>query len=255
MHKRRFTILGIVVMCLISCQFSENIYVNEDGTGKMEFSMDASELMKMAAGMDEGKLSPGMDKKMDSTIVFKEFLNEKSDSIATLSKEDQKKLKVLENFEMHMVSDPATNKMVFDISSKFESVKKIKELFNAMNSMGNLQGQGGLSSNDSSNPFALMRSGGNTDVNFSFKNNVFKRSSKVIDTLVQKQAMDSMTDMAMMFEASNYKLNYHFKKRIKSVSNENAIISEDGMSVVLDVSFMESLRAPELLNIEVVLED
>ena len=124
-----------------------------------------------------------------------------------------------------------------------------------MNSVGNLQGQGGMSTDDASNPFSMMSSGGNTNVDFSFKNNVFRRSSKVIDTLVQQRAMDSMADMAMMFEASNYKLNYHFKKRIKSVSNENAVISEDRMSVALDVPFMASLKDPEILNIEVVLED
>jgi hypothetical protein len=58
---------------LTSCQFSENIYINEDGTGKMEFSFDGTELMKMAGdGMGEAN-----EKAMDSTFSFKELFEGK----------------------------------------------------------------------------------------------------------------------------------------------------------------------------------
>ena len=84
---------------------------------------------------------------------------------------------------------------------------------------------------------------------------MFKRSAKVRDTIVQQQALDSLGEMSMMFEASKYTLNYHFKSPVKSVSNASATLSEDRKTVSLEVGFMESIMRPEILDIEVQLED
>ena len=54
--KQFFTLLACALTCtLTSCQFSENVYINEDGSGKMEFKMDASEMMEMVGQMGEDK--------------------------------------------------------------------------------------------------------------------------------------------------------------------------------------------------------
>ncbi|MGC1474133.1 MAG: hypothetical protein WA775_16195 [Psychroserpens sp.] len=87
-------------LILTSCQFSEHIYVNEDGSGTMKFSMDASEMMEMVAEMGGGESTKGIDKAMDSTIVFKDFIDEHRDSILTLSVDEQKKIRALEDFKM-----------------------------------------------------------------------------------------------------------------------------------------------------------
>lgn len=63
-------IICAAILALTSCQFSENIYFNADGSGAMEFKMDASEMIEMAAQMGDGESANGMDKAMDSTIVF-----------------------------------------------------------------------------------------------------------------------------------------------------------------------------------------
>jgi hypothetical protein len=90
---------------------------------------------------------------------------------------------------------------------------------------------------------------------YSFKGNVFKRTAKVVDEEQYKQMVDSIGEMAMMFGTSKYKLNYHFPRKIKSVSNEDAMFSQDGKSFVLEYGFMDYLADPKIFNIEVVLED
>lgn len=245
-----------LMLGLTSCQFSENIYINEDGTGKMEFSMDASEMMKMVAEMGDSNEGSGMDKAMDSTIVFKDFLYEKRDSIAALPKEEQEKLKALEKFSMHMIMDPESQKMVFDLTSEFNNANELQDVFGALNSFSNMQGKGGASQNPaSSSPFSSLGSDGSTDVSYSFDGSVFKRSAKIIDKDKHQQAMDSLGQAAMMFGSSRYKINYHFPKPVKSISKEGAMYSEDRKTVTLDVGFIDVLRDPELLNFEIVLED
>lgn len=245
-----------MMLALTSCQFSENIYINEDGSGKMEFSMDASEMMKMVSEMGENPETTGLDEAMDSTIVFKDFLYEKRDSIAKLSKDEQAKLKALEKFTMHIVMEPESSKMVFDIITEFNNANELQDAFTALNSFSNMQGEGGApQAGSGSSPFSNFGNDGSTDVSYSFDGNVFKRSAKIIDEEKHKQAIDSLGQAAMMFGSSRYKINYHFPRPVKSISKEGAMYSEDRKTVSLEVGFMDALTDPKVLDFEVVLED
>ena len=254
---KHFYTLAVCALALMftSCQFSENIYINEDGSGTMEFSMDASEMMEMVGQMGSGESTKGMDKAMDSTIVFKDFIEENRDSISKLSLEEQQKIKALEDFKMHMVMDPESKKMVFDLSTNFKDANNLQDMFKAMNSVSNLQGTGGAQQNTPSSPFSSVGDGGSTDVQYSYVGNVFKRSSKVIDEELHKQSVDSLGQSEMMFGASKYKINYHFPRAVKSFSKEGAMYSEDRKTVTYEVGFMDMLKDPDLLDFEVILED
>lgn len=254
--KQFFTLIACALMVsFTSCQFSENIYINEDGSGKMEFSMDASEMMEMVGQMGDGEAANGMDKAMDSTIVFKDFIEEHRDSIATLSPEEQQKIMALKDFKMHMQMNPETKKMVFDLTTDFKDANKLQDMFKAMNNFSNFQGKGGAEQNTPSSPFSGMREGGSTDVQYSYDGTVFKRSSKVVDQELHQQSLDSLGQSAMMFGSSKYKINYHFPRAVKSFSKEGAMYSEDRKTVTFEVGFIDMLKDPELLNFEVVLED
>ena len=69
-HKLKCDLLkpirGKIEIKIKSCEFSENIYINEDGSGTMEFKFDGSTLMELAGDeiADEG------EEKIDTTINF-----------------------------------------------------------------------------------------------------------------------------------------------------------------------------------------
>lgn len=251
MKKIYVLALGLIMISFSSCQFSENIYINEDGSGKMEFSFDASEIMQMAGD----KMAKDGEKKMDSTISFKEFLKEKKDSISQLPKDEQEKLKALENFKFHMLMDPETKEMKIDMVTDFINVTELQDMFAALNNAAKLQNKKGIGAANNNNPFSTFGNGGYTDIAYSFSNNVFIRTATVKDEVSYKQMLDSLGDMSMVFNTSKYKLNYHFPKKIKSVSNDNVMFSSDRKSLTLEFGFMEYLKNPEALNLEVVLED
>ena len=238
--------LAIMLTFFTSCQFSENIYIDEDGTGKMSFTMDGSELMEMMG--DE--MSKGKEESIDSIISFKELFKEKADSISKLPQAEQDKIKQLENFKMHMVMDTKEKKMSFDMFTNFKNVGELQDMFAAMNTAGSLDKNGATKSN----PLASMGSSGATKVDYSLKNNVFKRTVTILDKEKVAAMKDSLGQAQMMFASSGFKLNYHFPRKIKSVSLENATISEDGKSFTAEVNFMQYLTNPELLNVEVELE-
>jgi hypothetical protein len=253
--KQFFTaITCVLTLTLTSCQFSENIYINEDGSGTMEFSMDASEMMEMVAQMGDGESANGLDKAMDSTIVFKDFIEENRDSIVNLYPDEEQKIMALEDFKMHMLMNPETKKMVFDLTTDFKDANRLQDMFKAMNSFSNLQGQGGAEQNTPSSPFSGMGADGSTEVNYSFDGTVFKRSAKVTDEQLHKQSIDSLGQSAVMFGSSKYTVNYHFPRAVKSFSKEGAMYSEDRKTVTFEVGFLDMLKDPDLLDFEVVLE-
>ena len=186
---------------------------------------------------------------------FKEFLETKRDSISKLSAEEQEKLKNLEPFNMHMIINSETTEMKFDMYREFEKTEDLQDMFKAMNSLSNMQGKGPAKANDANNPFSSLGKNGSTELNYAYNGKVFKRTAKVIDKEMLKQMNDSISEMSMMFASSKYKLNYHFPKPIKSVSNETAMFSEDRKSVTVEFGFMDYITDPESLNLEVILED
>ena len=83
---------------LTSCTFTENIYINDNGSGKFSVDMDGSSLMQMAGDQIGSQMGSDAKKDIDTTFTFKQLLAEKKDSITKLSPETQKELKKLENF-------------------------------------------------------------------------------------------------------------------------------------------------------------
>lgn len=244
MKKLYFLFLSISIL-LTGCQFSENLYINEDGTGKMSLVFDGSELMKM--GGDSTKTS---EKAIDSIIVFKEFLKEKKDSIAQLSVEEQESLKSLENFTMHTKIDPESQEMKVDMFTDFKNIEELQDVMAAMGKANSL----GKGEEDEDNPFSTFGNNTATEMEYSFKKGVFKRKATIVNKELHQQTIDSIGEAEMMFASSSYVLNYHFPRPIKSVSNENALFSADKKSLKLEISFLEYLKNPEILNLEVELE-
>ncbi|MDO5979757.1 hypothetical protein [Flavivirga spongiicola] len=252
MNKFYTLIVFIISISFTSCQFSENIYINEDGSGRMEFSFDGTQLMQMAGE----EMSKGKEEAIDSTFSFKELFDAKRDSISKLTEEEQLELKNLEPFSMHMVMNPETSEMKFDMFTDFKEVGELQDMFKAMNSFGNMEkGKSGAQANDPTNPFSSLGKDGSTALEYNYNGKTFKRVAKIIDKEAYKKVTDSLGEMAVMFGSSKYKLNYHFPKAIKSVSNETAMFSADRKSFTVEFGFMEYLSNPEALNVEVVLED
>src|SRR5690606_1747198 len=215
---------------LTSCQFSENIYISEDGSGKMEFSFDGTELMKMAGdGLGEAN-----EKAMDSTFSFKELFEEKQDSIAKLPAEERAILEELKNFTMRMVMNPETSEMKMDMITEFKSVSELQDVFSKMNKLQALnKDQQGANS-----PASSMNQSAFTDLNYEYNGTVFKRNVTITDKALHQKMVDSLGDLTEMYASSTYKLNYHFPQPVKSVSNESALFSADRKMVTVSYSFL-----------------
>ncbi|WP_046746232.1 hypothetical protein [Kordia zhangzhouensis] len=251
MKKIYLGLLAVCTMLLTSCHFTENIYINEDGSGKVSFDMDGSELMSM---MGDEMASDEEDVAIDSIVSFKEIFDAERDSISKLSAEEQNKIKALESFNMHMLMNSKDKKMKFNMFADFNNANELQDMFKAMNTAGKMDKSQRSQAGGAGNPLASLGSDGSTKTQYSYKGNKFTRTVKVLDKEKVDSLYQNLGQAKMMFASSNYTLKYHFPKKIKSVSLENAVISEDGKSFTAEINFMEYIKNPEILNVEVELE-
>ena len=239
------TLCGILVLSLfVSCNFTEEIHLKEDGSGKISIHFDGSQMMALA-GEELGQTG---EKAVDSTIAFKDFLEGHKDSISRLSAGEQARLERLEPFSMRMVMQPEDSKMLFDLFRDFDRVSEVNDAFNAFQDASAF---GPSASPDN----AAISPDQATEVSYTYGANHFKRSVKVVDSVLFQKSLDSLQGAEMFLSGSTYTLKYHFPRRVKSTTLEGATFSGDGKTLIYELGFLDWMKNPSLLDLEVVLED
>ncbi len=247
MKKLRLFTFFVTLVAITACNFTEEIYFNEDGSGKMSINFDANELMSMGGISDSLK----QEKSIDSTLVFRDLLREKKDSIALLSPEEQAKLKRLEPFSMHMVVKPEEQVMKFELQSEFKKIEEANDAFNAFQyatSLGPKPEAGGQSP-----PVPVQDAA--TEVKYVFKGNTFTRSIAILDQEKFQKSVDSLASAEMFLSGSTYTFKYHFPRKVKKVNVDGATFSLDGKTMTYEVGFLDMMKTPEAIMLEVELED
>lgn len=243
MKKLLFAFL--IVVTLVSCQFTETMILNDDGSGRMSISMDMKELMAFGGMMEDSTMV-----KLDTVIRMRDVLLEKKDSIATLSKAEQKRLKKIENFNFHTSMDPDAGEMMFDVYTDFSNISEANEMMNAFESSGDFLKGMGTDTTVENDP----ESGGIMAVAYDYKKGKFTRDAYIKDKKKHKVQMDSLKSAEGFMSSMTYKIKYTFPKKIVKSSVEDATYSLDGKTIEFERSFLEYLKDPNVLDLEVELE-
>ncbi|MES2484801.1 MAG: hypothetical protein V4581_02485 [Bacteroidota bacterium] len=235
--KLLLALSAFVAFLATSCNISENITIGEDGSGVMTMDIDASQLMGMAGGQ------MGKEGRIDSTFTFKELYKEKADSIAKLPAAEREKFKQLEKIEGKMLMDPETGEFMINFTNKFKNANELGNMMQAMSAVSKSQMQEGAPDMESQNP----------PTSYFYDGKKFKKTVKVSDKANEVEN-DSLQMIKAMFEGSTYTVNYKFPKKIKSVSNKNAVISADKKTVTVVYDLVDYMDKPKDMDIEVIFE-
>ncbi|MCK0161688.1 hypothetical protein [Allomuricauda sp. F6463D] len=244
MKRTQIFFMAMVVALVCSCNFTEEIYFNEDGTGRLNISFDGNEMFGMLPAD-----STRTNEVIDSTLVFKEMLVEKRDSISMLSAKEQENLKRLEPFSLRMQMNEAEELMLFDMFADFEDISEMNNAFNTFQSAAAVGPSAG------SKPMPNGAENEATKVSYEFNDNKFRRVAKIVDQEMFERSKDSLQSAEMFLGSSNYTFKYHFPRRIKETNLEEATFSMDGKTLIYKVNFLDVLKDPEAFLIEVELED
>ena len=247
---RKFALMFLVLIGLTSCAYTEEIVFNNDGSGKYNVKMDGSSFMAMAgdqalaSGLGENQL-----KDIDTTLVFKQLLKEHQDSISKLSAEKQKEWQKLENLVIQMKLKTAQKQFLVSLDNNFKNITDLQDVTKMLHSLQNLEGKEGQQAQE----FTKMIEN-NAEVSYNYSPKKFTRTTKVLAKDKKEDESDSPDMTKMLFQSSSYVMRYSFPKKIKKVSNAEALFSEDKKTVTLKYPFTDYMENPKKLDLVVEFE-
>lgn len=246
--KTSVKILIIIVLTSLfaSCQFTEKINFNEDGSGTYTLNMDMSAMVvamkKMGDSSDIKNKDPQI---LDSIIDFKTFIDANKDSISRLPKQEQEDLNALKDMKLHIAMDEVKETFFMDFIFEF---KKVSELENLQEKISK-----GQSFDKKDNPPTPKPA---TEVVYNFDGKKFNRIIK--DNHLNKDEIEaynlSLKQSATMMEGSSYNIEYHFAKPIKTTTYKDATFSADRQTLFIKSDIKTITSNPKLLEFEVILE-
>lgn len=241
----RYTILTLLLsFCCKSCQVSETLTLDEKGQGSITVTELRDEQSYMQLVGEEYTKESFFK---DETYLFQDVIVKHQETFARLP-----------DFEKAIFQKYAAV-TVHEFKSAIEKIFRttIKHSFNAVEEIPDLYKTEDYA-DDIVNNYALVAEEHYYVVSFCLKDNVFSRKVNITNPTELKKQQDEISNLKKRYDAFNLKqnllLDYHFARKIKSVSNPLAQISEDRKSLQLKLLLSDCLSDPESTNLEVFFE-
>ncbi|HKO77075.1 MAG TPA: hypothetical protein VJU52_07660 [Flavobacterium sp.] len=240
--KRYFFLLSILLN--VSCQVTETIHLNADGSGTIEVAMLRDENSYMQIAKENYSKE---DVYRDTTYVFGDYIKKHHETFSRTPVADQKVFLRYSEVKIHRKSSSYDKEFRTTYTQNFQKASDIVDLSKTDHYLDDIK-----------NNYALSAEEHYYKAIYDYTGNRFSRTVTIIDTLEQKKEFDKIERLKAEYKGyklvQNYILNYHFPRKIQSVSNPLAKISADRKSLSLQFVLSDCLQNPVSTNLEVILE-
>lgn len=227
-----------------SCQVTETININADGSGSVEvvWLRDENSYMQLA-----GERYYREEVFKDTTYVFKEYIEKYKENFLKYTVEEQKLIKKNSNVKVYKKESSFEKEFKSVFSLDFNKVSEIPDLYKTEDY-----------ANDIKYNYALTAENHYYKIDYAFDGKVFKRLVTITSPAELQKTKDEFKKAYSKYTSlkltQTYTLVYHFPRKIKLVSNVKAAISSDKKTIKLEFQLSECLQNPEMTSLEVVLE-
>ena len=238
---KKLIILILPLLILTSCQVTEEVYFNKDGSGIYNLKMDMNGMTKMMKRLAENdsikkKKTP---KKSDTIILFADILKMNNDSIVKLPKEEREFLESLKDAKMLIHLDEAKDEMFINYEIPFKNIEELTNIDKKLNKLNAYNKNGAKGMDNEMLP--------GYQISYKFNKRGFHRVVKKIKDVENKQVPQD-TKMLNMIQ---YEIVYHFPYKIDEVSYIDALLGADGKSVHIKVPMDSLMKNPKMSDFEV----
>ncbi len=265
----RKVFLIIVFACFIaSCNVTESIVFNQDGSGEFLATYEMGEAIKamsVAMGGDENKEKKEGGEIMDTTIVFADIMETYKDSVAALPEEKRLAMEAVKDMYMRMQINEDEGVMSFGMGMQFESIDDLKDIRKKLKKIQSLNSQGDqVNAMKENSPLGNFMGNENNDVAYIYTTDGFSRMTSIkLPYEATEDAIDELFDetdesnqqFLEYFEGSFYNVKLTFPKAVKSIDVEGAEFSDDRKTVTYKTNWVEYLKNPKLLDVNVKFVD
>lgn len=265
----RKVFLIIVFACFIaSCNVTESIVFNQDGSGEFLATYEMGEAIKamsVAMGGDENKEKKEGGEIMDTTIVFADIMETYKDSVAALPEEKRLAMEAVKDMYMRMQINEDEGVMSFGMGMQFESIDDLKDIRKKLKKIQSLNSQGDqVNAMKENSPLGNFMGNENNDVAYIYTTDGFSRMTSIkLPDEATEDAIDELFDetdesnqqFLEYFEGSFYNVKLTFPKAVKSIDVKGAEFSDDRKTVTYKTNWVEYLKNPKLLDVNVKFVD
>ncbi|MFA5620109.1 MAG: hypothetical protein WDA08_07385 [Weeksellaceae bacterium] len=239
---KKLILLLVICSDIISCQFSERLYLMDSGKVNYEYEVDFSAMASMmisAEGLDSMKKIG--EYPIDQTVPLTQIEQLKFLKIDTLTPKQKEYFKTLNKTKAQLVLNDNVGKLSFiteenSVDAFNAYTKKAKAIVEEMKKEKTTDGK-----SEDNFDFLIFP-------NFEYNGKTFKRIAN-IENLEKGIKNDSLIEAAEILNAFRYKIEYHFPKEIKKTSlDSEGKISPDGKTILVDMSLTELFDNPEKYN-------
>lgn len=240
---RKYIALFLSVF-LTSCQVTETIHFNQDGTGKIEINKLREEQSYMQLMGEEYSKEEIF---RDTTYVFQDLIAKHYEKFSRLPAFEKAIFQKFNKVKVHNKKSSFEKEFRTTITQNFTTISEVADLYKAEEYADDIE-----------NNYALVAEEHYYSVSFTFDGTFFNRKVKITDAVELKKQQEEIERLKTSFSkfkvTQDFVLKYQFSQKIKSVSNPNAKISEDRKSIQLQFLITDCLMNPETTNLEIVLE-
>ncbi|NDV77827.1 hypothetical protein [Dysgonomonas sp. 511] len=242
MKKILFTLSLIITIFLASCSVYEDIYLLENNGLKYNMTLDASEMMAMVS---QSSMPSKTKLPKDSVISFAQMAKD-SLQISDDIKED---LKNIEPLFVRIQNDDETGILKISLFGEFENTDAYSKAFA---SLGKLSSKAQELKANPSGKFPIERFSAHSQLSWDGK--TFKRITKSSGENDDEDDGKIDESMKKMFAQGKLIVKYHMPKKIKKISNQDATLTIDGKTAVVQYSGTQITKPSEVLSIEIETE-
>ena len=240
--KMNFIKAFLLLFLVSSCQVTETITINADGSGSIEVIQlrDENSYMQLA-----GENYSRENVFRDTTYIFKEYIKNYNGNFIKYTNEEQKLFEKYTNVKVLIKESSFEKEFKSTFSLDFKKASEIPDLYKTEDYADDIKYN-----------YALTAESHYYKIDYSFDGKIFKRLVSITNPAELQKTKDEFKKAGFKYVSltQTYTLRYHFPKKIKTVSNEKAILSPDKKSLTLEFQLSECLQNPEMTNLEVVLE-
>lgn len=230
-----------------SCQITETILINNDGSGTVFIDKVRDENFFQRIESINKIIQDDAEIFVDTTYIFSDIIKKHAKTFYLATEKDQKVFLKYLNVKVQTIKNSYIKENRQRISQNFSNTNQIADLYKTNEYIS-----------DIINNYALAAEEHYYAVSYNFDGTVFNRVVKITSDDFHKKEIENvdnyMKQLMPYKPVQNYTLNYTFPRKIKSVSNKNAKISDDKTTLTANFLLSDCLKNPEITNLEVVLE-
>ena len=247
-----YFIFGIA-LCLSSCNVHEEISFSVDGSVSYKMQYNISKMMIGETMNFEASGFPS-----DTVISLKE-LGESGGSKAEYPEQEEDIANIAPLF---LTVNSNDEDIAFSISGNFDDIAAMQQSMKSFTRLSEKESEKKRATEGETVDMTqeLLHSAISQEgVIYSFSENSFTRKASNIssDSDESSDLDETLSNiiggnmLSEMLPLGKYIMKYNFPRKVKSVDNSNAIISEDRKSVVIEYSLSEIMASPQGLDISV----